>query len=58
MNRHAPEPLVITAAGGKGGGRKLTVAGKQAIKFFWELSIWLQDFLEKETQAAQEAFGR
>jgi molybdate transport system regulatory protein len=52
MNRQAPEPMIKTAAGGKGGGgTKLTEAGKKAIKIFQDLHGRLQDFLENETQA-------
>jgi molybdate transport system regulatory protein len=59
INRQAPEPLVVTATGGKGGGgTKLTAAGRLAITFFWELSARLQDFLEKESQVIQEALVR
>lgn len=52
MNRQAPEPLIKTAAGGKGGGgTKLTEAGKKGIKIFRDLHGRLQDFLANETQA-------
>ena len=51
MNRQSHEPLVETAAGGKGGGgTKLTRKGKESIKLFWDVYGRLQGFLEKETK--------
>jgi len=59
MNRQAPEPLVFTASGGKGGGgTQLTVAGRQAIDLFRVVHGRLREFLEKETGALQEALGK
>ena len=50
MNRQAPEALIKTAAGGKGGGgTKLTAAGKQAINHFRTVMDRLQGFLARET---------
>lgn len=49
MNRQAVSPLVVSAAGGKGGGgARLTKAGEEAISLFWKLYQDFQDFLRKE----------
>ncbi len=59
MNRQAPEPLIKTAAGGKGGGgTKLTVAGKQAIKHFRTVMDRLYEFLAKETGLSQDGLAK
>jgi molybdate transport system regulatory protein len=56
MNRQAPEPLVQTVAGGKGGGgTKLTEAGRRAIDLFRTSHRRLQEFLDQETAGLQEA---
>lgn len=49
MNRQAGNPLVESAAGGKGGGgARLTEAGERAIRLFWRLYEDFQDFLRRE----------
>ncbi|MBI5073826.1 MAG: LysR family transcriptional regulator [Nitrospirae bacterium] len=49
MNRQAPKPFVVTAAGGKGGGGTLvTEEGEKAIKIFWKFHADFQKFLEHE----------
>ena len=51
MNRQAPEPLVTTCKGGKGGGgATLTAAGTRAIDNFKNLQEELQIFLATETK--------
>ncbi|MBI5632712.1 MAG: LysR family transcriptional regulator [Nitrospirae bacterium] len=51
MNRQAPKPFVVTAAGGKGGGGTLvTNEGELAIKLFWKFHDDFQKFLEREEQ--------
>lgn len=50
MNRQSLEPLVTTAAGGKGGGgTRLTPAGERAIKLFREVYESFRAFLETGT---------
>lgn len=54
MNRHAPEVLVATSKGGKGGGGAyLTEAGERAIGQFAELLERLHAFLAEETSRLQ-----
>ncbi len=54
MNRHAPEPLVSTSKGGKGGGGALlTEAGERAIGQFAALLERLEAFLTEETARLQ-----
>jgi molybdate transport system regulatory protein len=49
MNMQAPEPLVTTASGGKGGGGTgLTVAGEDAVSLFWRFYAGFQEFLVKQ----------
>ncbi len=49
MNRQAPEPLVKTASGGRGGGGTcLTGAGDEAVSVFWKFYADLQEFLTEE----------
>ncbi len=49
MNRQAPEPLVKTASGGRGGGGTgLTRAGEEAVSVFWKFYAAFQEFLTKE----------
>ena len=49
MNRQAPKPFVVTAAGGKGGGGTLvTEEGEKAIRRFWKFHADFQKFLEHE----------
>ncbi len=49
MNRQAEEPFVVVATGGKGGGgARVTKAGEQAIKMFWQFYKDLQTFLKQE----------
>jgi molybdate transport system regulatory protein len=49
MNRQSPAPLVVTVAGGKGGGgTQLTQEGENAIRLFWQFYADFQDFLAKE----------
>ncbi len=49
MNRQAPKPFVVTAAGGKGGGGTLvTKEGERAIELFWKFHEDFQKFLEHE----------
>jgi len=54
MNRQAPKPFVVTAAGGKGGGGTLvTEEGEQAIKLFWKLHEDFQKFLASKDQEVE-----
>lgn len=49
MNRQSKEPFVEVATGGKGGGgARVTRAGEQAIKMFWQFHKDLQVFLVRE----------
>ncbi len=50
INRQAGErPLVETSTGGKkGGGTKLTEAGRKAVKGFWDIYKNFKNFLTKE----------
>lgn len=49
MNRQAESPLVVSAAGGKGGGgTRLTEKGERAIRLFWKLHEDFYDFLKEE----------
>lgn len=49
MNRQAGRPLVVSAAGGKGGGgASLTDEGEKAVGLFWKLYQDFQDFLGGE----------
>ena len=49
MNRQARRPLVETSIGGKkGGGTKLTEAGRQAVEGFWDIYKKFKCFLTKE----------
>ena len=58
MNRQAPKPFVVTAAGGKGGGGTLvTEEGEQAIRLFWKFHSDFQKFLAKEERTFGTCFG-
>jgi molybdate transport system regulatory protein len=49
MNRLAPDPLVVKATGGKGGGgATLTPRGERAIEEFWKLQERLAQFLRTQ----------
>ncbi len=49
INRQTERPLVETFVGGKkGGGTKLTEAGKEAVEGFWNIYKKFKHFLEKE----------
>jgi len=49
INRQARRPLVETSVGGKkGGGAKLTEAGKEAVEGFWNIYEKFKRFLNKE----------
>ncbi len=51
MNRQAPKPYVVTAAGGnKGGGTRVTAEGEKALKLFWKFHEDFQRFLVREEQ--------
>lgn len=51
MNRQAPMPFVVTAAGGKrGGGTRVTKEGEKALKLFWKFHEDFQRFLVREEQ--------
>ncbi len=54
INRQARRPLVETSVGGKkGGGAKLTEAGKEAVEGFWNIYEKFKHFLEKEGASLQ-----
>jgi molybdate transport system regulatory protein len=58
MNRQAPKPFVVTAAGGKGGGGTLvTEEGEKVIRLFWKLHNEFQKFLASQDQAVRKIFG-
>ena len=47
MNRRWPEPLVITATGGKrGGGAKLTDLGRHVLRVYRDLQVQLEHLLD------------
>lgn len=49
MNRQAPEPFVITTAGGRnGGGTRLTKHGDNAIRLFYKTQDAFKRFLKTE----------
>ncbi|MGB9712758.1 MAG: winged helix-turn-helix domain-containing protein [Dissulfurimicrobium sp.] len=51
MNRGAGRLLVETSTGGKGGGgTRLTDAGREAIRLFWELYGEFKAFLNEKTE--------
>lgn len=51
MNRNAGRILVETSTGGKGGGgARLTDAGREAIRTFWELYERFRGFLNQEAE--------
>ena len=55
-NRRWPSPLVITATGGKkGGGAKLTPAGRAALSAYRDLQIQLEAMLDHATPAFRRA---
>jgi molybdate transport system regulatory protein len=54
INRQAGRPLVETSVGGKkGGGTKLTEAGREAIEGFWNIYEKFKRFLTKEGASLQ-----
>jgi molybdate transport system regulatory protein len=54
INRQAVRPVVETSVGGKkGGGAKLTEAGKDAVKVFWDIYEKFKCFLNKEGASLQ-----
>ena len=54
INRQAGRPLIETSVGGKkGGGTKLTEAGREAVKGFWNIYKKFKHFLEKEGASLQ-----
>ena len=54
INRQAGRPLIETSVGGKkGGGTKLTEAGKEAVEGFWNIYEKFKHFLEKEGASLQ-----
>jgi molybdate transport system regulatory protein len=57
MNRQAPEPYVITATGGKGGGgTHITEAGEEAVRTFWKIHDGFQVFLEDKDRAVKALY--
>ena len=49
MNRQAPDPYVVTSAGGrKGGGTRVTSEGEKAIAVFWKIHAKFQKFLKNQ----------
>jgi molybdate transport system regulatory protein len=54
INRQAGRPLVETSVGGKkGGGTKLTEAGREAVEGFWNIYKKFKHFLTKEGASLQ-----
>jgi molybdate transport system regulatory protein len=54
INRQAERPLVETSVGGKkGGGAKLTEAGREAVEGFWNIYEKFKRFLNKEGVSLQ-----
>ena len=54
INSQAGRPLVETSVGGKkGGGTKLTEAGREAIEGFWNIYKKFKNFLTKEGVSLQ-----
>jgi molybdate transport system regulatory protein len=54
INRQAGRPLVETSVGGKkGGGTKLTEAGREAVEGFWNIYEKFKRFLTKEGASLQ-----
>jgi len=54
INRQAGRPLVETSVGGKkGGGTKLTEAGRETVEGFWNIYEKFKHFLEKEGASLQ-----
>ncbi|MEA3385421.1 MAG: LysR family transcriptional regulator [Thermodesulfobacteriota bacterium] len=54
INRQAKRPLVETSVGGKkGGGTKLTKAGREAVEGFWNIYEKFKHFLEMEGSSLQ-----
>lgn len=51
MNKQSKKPLIVTAAGGVGGGgTKVTKEGERVIDAFWELHNRFKKFNEKESK--------
>jgi molybdate transport system regulatory protein len=56
MNRRWPAPLVTTAVGGKrGGGAKLTSAGRAVLAAYRDLQVQLETLLDHATQPFRRA---
>ena len=54
MNRQAPKPFVVTAAGGRGGGgTRVTAEGEEAVRLFWKLHDDFQKFLASKDQEVE-----
>ncbi|MCD6199613.1 MAG: LysR family transcriptional regulator [Deltaproteobacteria bacterium] len=54
INRQARRPLIETSVGGKkGGGTKLTEAGREAVEGFWNIYEKFKRFLNKEGASLQ-----